>query len=71
VVGGRAKTIKYLMDKDKMNYFELAYPFLIGNEFPEEIFTEAIETHNYVYWLKLHYFVGRIDERRGIPYVRN
>ena len=63
VVVATSKNIKSLMDKEKMNYFEPGYPFIIVKKLTKEIITEAIEAYasDDAYWLKLYHFAGKID----------
>ena len=63
VVVATAKNIESLMDKDKMNYFEPGYPFIIVKKLTKDIITEAIEAYasDDAYWLKLYHFAGKVD----------
>ena len=63
VVVATAKNIESLMDKEKMNYFEPGYPFIIVKKLTKEIISEAIEAYasDEAYWLKLYHFAGEID----------
>jgi len=63
VVVGTAKNIEYLMDKDKMNYFEPGDPFIIVKKLTKEIISEAIQAYasDEGYWLKLYHFAGNVD----------
>ena len=63
VVVATSKNIESLMDKDKMNYFEPGYPFLIVKKLTKEIITEAIEAYasDDAYWLRFYHFAGKID----------
>ncbi len=63
VVVATAKNIESLMDKDKMNYFEPGFPFIIVKKLTKEIITEAIEAYasDDSYWLRLYHFAGKID----------
>ncbi len=63
VVVATAKNIESLMDKEKMNYFEPGYPFIIVKKLTKEIISEAIEAYasDEAYWLKLYHFAGKID----------
>lgn len=45
VVVGTAKNIEFLMDKEKMNYFEPGHPFLIVKKLTKEIIYKAIEAY--------------------------
>ena len=45
VVVATAKNIESLMDKEKMNYFEPGYPFIIVKKLTKEIISEAIEAY--------------------------
>ena len=59
------KNIKYLMEKDKINYFEPGHPFLIVKELTKEIIEEAAKAYakeSDEYWLKFYHFAGKIDE---------
>jgi predicted nucleotidyltransferase len=64
VVVATAKNIESLMDKEKINYFEPGYPFIIVKKLTKEIITEAIEAYasDDAYWLKLYHFAGKINE---------
>jgi len=64
VVVATAKNIESLMDKEKMNYFEPGYPFIIVKKLTKEIITEAIEAYasDDAYWLKLYHFAGKINK---------
>lgn len=64
VVVATAKNIEYLMDKEKMNYFEPGHPFIIVKKLTKEIITEAIEAYasDDAYWLKLYHFADQIDK---------
>ena len=63
VVVATAKNIESLMDKERMNYFEPGYPFIIVKKLTKEIISEAIEVYasDEAYWLKLYHFAGKID----------
>ena len=63
VVVATAKNIESLMDKERMNYFEPGYPFIIVKKLTKEIISEAIEAYasDEAYWLKLYHFAGEID----------
>ena len=54
-----AKNIKSLANKEKMNYFEPSYSFIIVKKLTKEIIAEAIQA--YAYWLKPYHFVGKVD----------
>ena len=45
MVVATVKNIESLMDKGKMNYFELGYPFIIVKKLTKEIINEAIEVY--------------------------
>jgi hypothetical protein len=64
VVVATAKNIESLIDKEKMNYFEPGYPFIIVKKLTKEIITEAIEAYasDDAYWLKLYHFAGKINK---------
>ena len=64
VVVATAKNIESLMDKEKINYFEPGYPFIIVKKLTKEIITEAIEAYasDDAYWLKLYHFAGKINK---------
>ena len=51
------------MDKEKMNYFEPGYPFIIVKKLTKDSITEAIEAYasDNAYWLKLYHFAGKVD----------
>ena len=63
VVVATVKNIESLMDKEKMNYFEPGYLFIIVKKLTKEIISEAIEAYasDEAYWLKLYHFAGEID----------
>ena len=63
VVVATAKNIESLMDKERMNYFEPGYPFIIVKKLTKEIISEAIEAYasGQAYWVKLYHFAGKID----------
>ena len=63
VVIATAKNIESLMDKERMNYFEPGYPFIIVKKLTKEIISEAIEAYasDEAYWLKLYHFAGKVD----------
>ena len=63
VVVATAKNIESLMDKEKMNYFEPGYPFIIVKKLTKEIISEAIQAYasDEAYWLKLYHFAGKVD----------
>jgi hypothetical protein len=65
VIVGTAKSIEYLMNEDKLNYFAPGEPFIIVKELTKEIIEETIKAYvEYEdgYWLKLHHFAGDINE---------
>jgi len=64
VVVAIIKNIESLIDKEKMNYFEPGYPFIIVKKLTKEIISEAIEAYasDDAYWLKLYHFVGEINK---------
>ena len=64
VVVATTKNIESLMDKEKINYFEPGYPFIIVKKLTKEIITEAIEAYAScdAYWLKLYHFAGKINK---------
>ena len=64
VVVATAKNIESLMDKEKINYFEPGYPFIIVKKLTKQIITEAIEAYasDDAYWLKLYHFAGKINK---------
>ena len=64
VVVATAKNIESLMDKERMNYFEPGYPFIIVKKLTKEIISEAIEAYasDDAYWLKLYHFAGKINK---------
>ena len=45
VVVATAKNIESLMDKEKMNFFEPGYPFIIVKKLTKEIIEEAIQAY--------------------------
>ena len=63
VVIATAKNIESLMDKERMNYFEPGYPFIIVKKLTKEIIFEAIQAYasDEAYWLKLYHFAGKVD----------
>ena len=63
VVVVTAKNIESLMNKEKINYFEPGYPFIIVKKLTKKIITEAIEAYasDDAYWLKLYHFAGKLD----------
>ena len=63
VVVATAKNIESLMDKERMNYFEPGYPFIIVKKLTKEIISEAIQAYasDEAYWLKLYHFAGKVD----------
>ena len=58
-----AKNIESLMDKERTNYFEPGYPFIIVKKLTKEIISEAIQAYasDEAYWLKLYHFAGNVD----------
>lgn len=64
VVVATAKNIESLMDKEKINYFQPGYPFIIVKKLTKNIITEAIEAYasDDAYWLKLYHFAGKINK---------
>lgn len=63
VVVATAKNIESLMDKERMNYLEPGYPFIIVKKLTKEIISEAIKAYasDEAYWLKLYHFAGKVD----------
>ena len=63
VVVATAKNIESLMDKERMNYFEPGYPFIIVKKLTKEIISEVIQAYasDEAYWLKLYHFAGKVD----------
>lgn len=63
VVIATAKNIESLMDKERMNYFEPDYPFIIVKKLTKEIISKAIQAYapDEAYWLKLYHFAGKVD----------
>lgn len=63
VLVATAKNIESLTDKEKMNYFEPGYPFIIVKKLTKDIITEAIQAYasDDAYWLKLYHFAGKVD----------
>ena len=63
VVVATAKNIESLMDKERTNYFEPGYPFIIVKKLTKEIISEAIQAYasDEAYWLKLYHFAGKVD----------
>jgi hypothetical protein len=64
VVVATTKNIEYLMDKEKMNYFEPGHPFIIVKKLTVEIIEETLKSYaeNDAYWLKLYHFASKINE---------
>jgi len=65
VVVATAKNIESLMDKEKMNYFEPGYPFIIVKKLTKDIIEETLKAYtenNDGYWLKLYHFAGKINK---------
>ncbi len=65
VVVTTVKNIESLMDKEKMNYFEPGYPFIIVKKLTKDIIEETIKAYaenNDGYWLKLYHFAGKINK---------
>lgn len=62
------KHLQFLMDKEKMDYEEPGYPFIIVNKLTKEIIEQAIKAFAQEadrYWLKIYHFAGQagaIDE---------
>ena len=63
LVVATARNIEFLMDKNRMNYFEAGHPFIIVKKLTKEIVTQAIEEYasDTGYWLKLYHFAGEIS----------
>lgn len=63
IVAITPKNLQYLMDKEKMNYLEPGYPFIIVQKITEEIIIETLKAYaeDDAYWLKLYHFAGKID----------
>ena len=63
MVVATAKNIESLMDKERMNYFEPGYPFIIVKKLPKEIIYEAIQAYasDEADWLKLYHFAGKVN----------
>ena len=63
VVVATAKNIEFLMDKERMNYFEPGYPFIIVKKLIKEIIEEAVKAYaeHDAYWLKFYHFAGEVD----------
>ena len=51
------------MDKNKTDFFEPGYPFIIVRKLTKEIIEEAVKAYaeNGAYQLKLYHFAGEID----------
>lgn len=51
------------MDKEKTNFLEPDYPFIIVRKLTKKIIEEAVKAYakNDVYWLKFYYFAGEVD----------
>ena len=62
------KNLQFLMDKEKMEYYEPGYPFIIVNKLSQENIEEAVKAFaekDGGYWLKVYHFggwQGAIDE---------
>ena len=58
------KNIEFLMDKEKMNYFEPGHPFVLVKRLTKEIIIETVTAYvakNNAYWLKLYHFADYVD----------
>ena len=64
VVVTTVKNIESLMDKEKMNYFEPGYPFIIVKKLTKDIIEETIKAYaenNDGYWLKLYHITATLE----------
>ena len=63
VVVATAKNIESLMDKEKRNYFEPGYPFIIVKKLTKEIISKYTKAYalDEAYWLKLYHFTEKVD----------
>lgn len=57
VVVATPKNIEFLMNKEKMQFFEPGHPFILVQKLTNEIIEQAIKA----YWLKFYHFAGKID----------
>ena len=64
VVVATPKNIEFLMNKEKREFLEPGYPFILVQKLTKRIITEAIEAYasDDAYWLKLYHFAGKIDK---------
>ena len=65
VIVGTPDNLKYLMEKEKSNYYGPGLPWIVVKKVTEEIVQEAVEAYMEDipdnYWLKLYYFATDID----------
>ena len=65
VIVGTPDNLKYLMKKEKSNYYGPGLPWIVVKKVTEEIVQEAVEAYMEDipdnYWLKLYYFATDID----------
>ena len=63
VVVATPKNIEFLMNKEKMEFFEPGHPFILVHKLTKQIITKAIKAYasDDAYWLKLYHFAGKID----------
>ena len=65
VIVGTPDNLKYLMEKEKSDYYEPGLPWIVVKKITKEIVQEAIEAYFEAkpngYWLKLYYFAPDID----------
>ena len=63
MVVATAKNIESLMDKERMNYFESGYLFIIVKKLTKKIISETIQAYasDEAYRLKLYHFAGKVD----------
>jgi hypothetical protein len=60
VTVGTPKNLDYLMDTEKMNYFD-GHPFIIVKKLTQEIILHAYAEKDDGYWIKLYYFAGYMN----------
>jgi hypothetical protein len=65
VIVGTPQNLQYLMEKDGVNFWGPAIPWVIVQKLTKEIIHEAIQAYNddmpKGYWLKFYYFASDID----------
>ena len=69
IIVGRPKNFQYLMEKDKLNFYGLGFPWIIVQKLTKEIIQETIKAYiddkPDCYWLKLYHFATNIDIPRN------